>query len=73
VANEGYAYPQLWMVQGGEDYTRFDRFHVNLADDGTGVDEVVQVVSGKGVVVRVRNPDGSTQTLRLDCPNDRLG
>lgn len=73
VVNEGYSYPQLWLVERGVDYARFDRFHVNVAQDGTGVDEVLQVLSGKGVVVRVRGPDSSARTLRLDCPSDRLG
>jgi hypothetical protein len=72
VANQGYSYPQLWVVRAGEDYTRFDRFHVNVADNGTGVDEVLQMVSGQGVVVHARQPDGSAQTLRLDCPNDSV-
>jgi hypothetical protein len=73
VANEGYSYPQLWVVQGGADYTRFDRFHVNVAKDGTGVDEVMQVVSGQGVIVRVRTSDGSALSLCLACPTDRAG
>lgn len=72
VLNQGYSYPQLWVVRGGEDYTRFDRFHVNVSDDGTGVDEVLQMVSGEGVVVRVRQPDGTVHNLRLDCPNDSV-
>jgi hypothetical protein len=73
VTNEGYSYPQLWVVQSGTDYTRFDRFHVNVAEDGTGVDEVLQVVSGHGVIVRVRTSDGNSQSLHLACPNDRTG
>src|SRR5215831_2490440 len=45
VTSHGYSYPQLWVVQNDVDYTRFDRFHVNTADDGTGVDEVAQLLS----------------------------
>ena len=71
VSNQGYSYPQLWVVQGDEDYTRFDRFHVNVSDDGIGVDEVLQMVSGEGVVVRVRQPDGTIHNLRLECLNER--
>ena len=67
VLNQGYSYPQLWVVQGDVDYTRFDRFHVNVSDDGTGVDEVLQMVSGEGVIVRVQQPDGTVHNLRLDC------
>lgn len=37
VLTHGYSYPQLYLVQQDMDYTRFDRFHVNVADDGTGV------------------------------------
>lgn len=70
VLNQGYSYPQLWVVQGDVDYTRFDRFHVNVSDDGIGVDEVLQMVSGEGVVVRVRQPDGTIHNLRLDCPSE---
>ena len=73
VSNEGYSYPQLWLVQRGDDYTRFDRFHVNVAKDGTGVDEVMQVVSWQGVIVRVRNQDGMVHSLTLDTQGNRLG
>lgn len=70
VLNQGYSYPQLWVVEEGVDYTRFDRFHVNVSDDGIGVDEVLQMVSGEGVIVRVRQPDGTIYNLRLDCLSD---
>ena len=42
------------------DYTRFDRFHVNRAEDGTGVDEVMQMVWGRGLVIVRRKPSGET-------------
>ena len=32
-------YPQLDIAEAGVDYSRFERFHVNAAEDGTGVDE----------------------------------
>lgn len=67
VANQAYGYPQLWVVQGDVDYTRFDVLHVNTSDDGVGVDEVLQMVSGGGVIVRNRRPDGRIYNLRLDC------
>jgi hypothetical protein len=73
VVSHGYSYPQLWVVQGGIDYSRFDRFHVNVADDGTGVDEVLQLLSGRGVVIRQRLPTGVVLTLHLDCPGDSAG
>ena len=62
VLSHGYSYPQLWVVQGGIDYSRFDRFHVNVADDGTGVDEVLQILSGQGIVIRLR-------PIQRGCPH----
>ncbi len=73
VTNEGYSYPQLWIVQGAADFSRFDRFHVNVSDDGVGVDEVLQILSGAGVVIRLRAPSGSVLTLHLDCPAEGSG
>ena len=73
VANYGYAYPQLFVVEGGADYSRFDRFHVNVADDGTAVDEVMQVLSGSGVRIFQRLPGEEAVTLTLDCPSTGQG
>lgn len=73
VDSHGYSYPQLWLVQDGIDYTRFDRFHVNTADDGTGVDEVMQVLSGAGIAIRHRLPDGKVLALHVDCPGADAG
>ena len=73
VANHGYAYPQLFVVEEGADYSRFDRFHVNVADDGTAVDEVMQVLSGGGVRIFQRLPGEEAVTLTLDCPSTGQG
>jgi len=73
VDSHGYSYPQLWLVQDGTDYSRFDRFHVNTADDGTGVDEVLQLLSGAGIVIRHRLPDGNVLALHVGCPNSDAG
>lgn len=73
VANQDYGYPQLWTVRADTDYTRFDRFHINVSDEGVGVDEVLQMLSGNGVVVHLQTPDGSVLTLRLDCPCEGQG
>lgn len=73
VANQDYGYPQIWTVHADTDYGRFDRFHVNVAEDGTGVDEVLQMLSGDGVVVHLKVPDGGVLTLRLDCPGREQG
>jgi hypothetical protein len=68
VLTHGYSYPQLYLVQQDTDYTRFDRFHVNVADDGTGVDEVLQLLSGRGLVIVQRSESGGILTLHLDSP-----
>ena len=68
-----YSYPQLYIVQPDSDYGRFDRFHVNVTDDGCGVDEVLQLLSGVGVVIRYRLPTGNELALHLDCPGTDFG
>lgn len=73
VSNHDYSYPQLWVVKNDVDYTRFDRFHINVSEDGIGVDEVLQVLAGGGVVIRARRHSGVTLTLRLDCPRADFG
>ncbi|MEV0945548.1 hypothetical protein [Rhodococcus sp. NPDC049939] len=73
VTNEGYGYPQLHQVLEGKDYSRFDRFHVNIAPTGTGVDEVFQLLAGGEFVSRHRLDDGEALTLTLRCPNEGQG
>ena len=73
VSNDGYAYPQLYVVEAGADYSRFDRFHVNTADNGAGVDEIGQLLSGGGVRILQRRPGHRTATLHLDCPSPEQG
>jgi len=73
VSNFDYWYPELYVVETGVDYTRFDRFHVNVADDGSGVDEFMQVLHGGGVVVHQRRPDRVVITVHLDCPSESSG
>ena len=68
VLTHAYSYPQLYLVQDNVDYSRFDRFHVNVADDGTGVDEVMQLLSGSGIVIVQRLRKASVLTLHLDSP-----
>lgn len=68
-ATHDVQYPQLYLVEPGVDYTRFDRLHVNTADDGTGVDEVMQVLSGTGVRLIQILPDYGSVTLHVDCPS----
>jgi hypothetical protein len=63
-----YDYPQLYVAEADVDYGRFERFHVNAAEDGTGVDEILQMLWGRGLEVHLRTPDATVLTLRLDCP-----
>jgi hypothetical protein len=72
-STHGVEYPQLHLVVRGIDYSRFDRLHVNRAADGTGVDEVLQVLSGSGIRVVQSLPDLGLVTLYLDCPSARQG
>lgn len=73
VQNHGYAYPQLYLTEAGVDYRRFDRFHVNVADDGTGVDEIEQLLSGGEVRILQRRPGLGIATLHLACPSPDRG
>ena len=73
VINHGYSYPQLFVVDSVTDYRWFDRFHVNTGEDGTGVDEVMQVLSGGGIRILQRRPGLGETTLHLDCPAHDAG
>ena len=68
-----YKYPQLFVVEDGIDYSRFDRFHVNISKDGTAVDEVAQILSGSGFVNHHRSPNGEILSLFVDCPREDAG
>jgi hypothetical protein len=63
----------LHQVQNGVDYSRFDRFHVNAGPDGSGVDEVFQMLSGSGFVIHQRFEGGNVLTLSLACPDEGWG
>ncbi len=73
VTNHGYDYPQFYLHQPGVDFSRFDRYHCNRAEDGTGVDEVMQMLSGGGFRNFHRLEDGSELTLTLSCPGPEWG
>ena len=73
VSGHEYGYPRLYLVEDGVDYSRFDRFHVNRADDGTGADEIMQILSGGTIVLHQQMPDGEVSTLHLDCPSATAG
>ncbi len=68
-----YDYPQLFEIQAGDHITTYDVFHSNHADDGTGVDEVVQMLRGQGLLMRHRLPGGAEWSLRMSCPGPEQG
>ncbi len=68
-----YDYPRLFEIHTGDHITTFDRFHSNHADDGTGVDEIVQMLRGTGLLMRHRLPHGAEWSLRMSCPGPDQG
>jgi hypothetical protein len=67
-------YPELYQVEAGTDYSRFDRFHVNVsAADGTAVNEFMQLLAGSSVRYLQRLPDGGALVLELSCPDPSSG
>ena len=70
-ATHDIQYPELYLVAPGIDYSRFDKLHRNYAEDGTGVDEILQLVSGAGVRVVQNLPGVGAVTLYLDCLDDQ--
>jgi hypothetical protein len=73
VVNHGYGYPHLYVVEDGVDYSRFDRFHVNVAEDGSSIDEIFQQLCGGGFEVVQRLPDGTEFCVTLDCVDANSG
>jgi hypothetical protein len=69
----GVTYPQLYVARADSDFSRFDRMHVNIAADGTPVDDVVQLFCGSGLVVQQRLPSGETVQVHLACPSPAAG
>lgn len=67
------AYPELYIVVPGADYSRFDTFHVNESPEGIGVDEVMQVLSGGGVRLLQRLPREGMITLEIHCRDEHSG
>ena len=72
-ATHGVKYPELYLVEPGADYTRFDRLHMNKAADGAGVDETLQMLSGRGVRFIQSLPEVGVVTLILNCPSSDRG
>jgi len=68
-ASNRVSYPQLYLVGAGIDYSRFDRFHVNAAADGTGVDEILRLLSGGKIRVLLQIKHEGLVTFSLAADN----
>lgn len=68
-----YYYPNLWAVQAGTNFEKFDQMHVNSDDAGVGVDEFVRLVFGGPMSVRHRASDGREMQPTLTCPDANSG
>ena len=68
-----YWYPNLFVAKEGEDYSRYDTYHVNRSNEKVGVDEVAQMLSGSGLIIRHLLPDRSEMSLTLNCPKPGQG
>lgn len=65
----GVVYPQLYQALEGIDYSRFDRFLINRSLTQTGVDEVLQVLCGRNIVLHQKVPDYGVLRFEIDCPS----
>jgi len=73
VTTHGYSYPQLYIAEEGIDYSRFDKLHVNISADGTGVDEIAQILSGGPFIMYQMTPDKEVLKICVDCPDHNSG
>ncbi len=71
--SHGNDYPQLYQVGPSLDFSRFHRLHINRADDGTAVDETIQLLCGGGICAYRKTPEGTILTLALTCPSREQG
>ena len=62
----------LFVAKENEDYSHYDRLHVNESNDGVAVDEIMQMISGSAYIL-TQHMHGETIKLQLDCPNDDQG
>jgi hypothetical protein len=72
-ATHSVPYPELYLVEAGSDYSRFDRLHVNRSAEDTGVDETLQLLSGEGIRIVQSDARLGAVTLFLDCPSPEQG
>ena len=73
VTTHGYSYPQLYIAEEGVDYSRFDKLHVNVSVEGTGVDEIAQMLSGGPFIMYQKMPGGDVLKICVDCPDEGTG
>lgn len=73
VTTHGYSYPQLYIAEEGIDYSRFDKLHINVAAEGTGVDEIGQILSGGPFIMYQKMPGGDVLKTCVDCPDEDTG
>ncbi|MEM1369486.1 MAG: hypothetical protein AAGG02_16055 [Cyanobacteria bacterium P01_H01_bin.15] len=66
-------YPQLYVADPSIDYSRFDRLHINRADNGIAVDEIGQLISGHGFIFCHQLDSGDIIKIHLSCPNEKTG
>ena len=66
-------YPQLHVIDKALDYSGFYPFHINVGEDGSGTDEVGQVLSGSNMQYRFRLANSEIVTLSLSCPSPGRG
>ena len=71
-ATNGVTYPQLYMVEAGVDYRRFDRFHVNSSADGPD-GRVHADPSGGGIRVLQHLPGEGEFTVTFSCVGGERG
>ncbi|MEZ5787687.1 MAG: hypothetical protein R3D62_14715 [Xanthobacteraceae bacterium] len=64
-------YPAFRTIDPAMDFSAFVPFHVNMADDGTGTDEIGHVASGN-MKYRFRRPEG-VFVLAMSCPSPDQG
>ncbi|MEM8605590.1 MAG: hypothetical protein AAGF92_00690 [Myxococcota bacterium] len=64
-----YTYPQLYQVTGDFDFGKFDAYHRNVSDDGTAVDEILQLLAGGPMRVLHLTEEGETLHLDAECPS----
>ncbi len=69
----GMEYPVFFVIEKDVDYSQYDKFHINKSQQNVAVDEVLQMLCGKGYVLHARLPNHEVLTLTLDCLEEDTG